>query len=120
MNIYLKVLLDAKKKRAKELALGEKINEWWGRKYGKEGEKKFLKDGIHFFPNSLRKKMSKALEYELNKKIQDIFGPSAVNKKHALMKEVSRLPRFIGEYLITQFIKEDEVDTTALGNHINK
>lgn len=42
-----------------------------------------------------------------NSKIKDIFPRTAFNKRLAQLQEVSRLPRFISEYLIAQFCGEN-------------
>ena len=56
----------------------------------------------------------------LDEKIKEFFPNFAVNKKLALIKEVSRLPRFIGEYLIMKFTQDEDVDTERLSEFVNK
>ena len=49
----------------------------------------------------------------LNEKIKRVFGDIAVNKNLARRHEFSRLPRFISEYLLSKYVK-DENDVEGL------
>lgn len=44
----------------------------------------------------------------LDRKVISVFGDLAVNKWLALRREVSRLPRFISEYLVSKYIRDHE------------
>lgn len=60
--------------------------------------KKLGEAGISFFQNEGEIKLT-----ELEEKVAKVFGEVAVNKGLALRHEVSRLPRFISEYLISRY-----------------
>ncbi len=43
-------------------------------------------------------------------KLRQLFSDKVVNKRLARLKEVSRLPRYIGEYLVTKFCSEEPTE----------
>ncbi|HOV22254.1 MAG TPA: BREX system Lon protease-like protein BrxL [bacterium] len=57
---------------------------------------------------------------QLDEKLKNLFPNLVVNKKLALTKEVSRLPRFISEYLITKFLENDKLNTEKLYNFLKE
>ncbi|MFQ6119050.1 MAG: hypothetical protein ACE5KE_04075 [Methanosarcinales archaeon] len=44
---------------------------------------------------------------ELNKKVKDVFHGLFVNKKYTQKQEISKMPRFISEYLISRYGDEE-------------
>jgi uncharacterized protein (TIGR02688 family) len=57
---------------------------------------------------------------KLDLKVKKVFPNIVVNKSFAIRKEVSRLPRFIAEYLIIKHIDGGTLDTKKLQEFINK
>ncbi|MFN4228104.1 MAG: BREX system Lon protease-like protein BrxL [Candidatus Ratteibacteria bacterium] len=56
----------------------------------------------------------------IDKKLKAIFPNLIVNKKFANLKEVSKLPRFISEYLIMKFTENEELNFKKLNEFLNK
>lgn len=55
----------------------------------------------------------------LDKKLKEFFPTLIVNKKYAITSEVKRLPRFISEYLIMKFTKNEKLDYEGLQKSLN-
>lgn len=49
----------------------------------------------------------------MDTKVLEAFGPYAVNKRLVNSQEISRLPRFISEYLVAKFARNEEGDGGA-------
>ncbi len=57
---------------------------------------------------------------QLDGKLKKLFPNLVVNKQLALTKEITRLPRFIGEYLVIKFLENDKLNTEKLYNFLKK